>query len=126
MALRDPNFGNVAALVVEAFIAGDFPRHTDNVTISAGQNLAAGSVLGEVAATGEFVLSLSAAADGSEVPIAVLQDAVDATAGALNAAVWFTGCFNEDALVYGAAHTKASIKAGLRSRSIFLKPVVGA
>lgn len=126
MALRDPNFGNVDAFTQEDFIAGEFPRHTDTVTIAAGETLSAGSVLGEVSADNTFKLSLAAAGDGSEEPVAILQNDVDASAGAMKAAVWFTGCFNEDALVFGAGHDKTSAKPGLRSRSLFLKPVVGA
>ena len=126
MALRDPNFGNVDAFTQENLIAGDFPRHTDTVTIAAGETLGLGAVLGEVTADGTFKLSAAAATDGSETPIAILQADVDASAAATKAAVWFTGCFNEDALVFGAGHDKTTAKPGLRSRSIFLKPVVGA
>ncbi|MCP4541394.1 MAG: head decoration protein [Chloroflexi bacterium] len=126
MALRDPKYGNVDAFTPENFIAGDFPRHTDTVTIASGENLTAGSVLGEVSADGKFKLSASAAGDGSEVPVAVLQTAVDASGGDRKAPVWFTGCLNEDALVFGAGHNKASAKPGLRVRCIFLKTLVGA
>ena len=126
MALRDPNFGNVDAFTQENLIAGDFPRHTDTVTIAAGETLTMGAVLGEVTADGTFKLSLAAAIDGSEGPIAILQNDVDASAGAIKAAVWFTGCFNEDALVFGTGHDKSTAKSGLRSQSLFLKPVVGA
>lgn len=126
MALRDPSFGNVDAFSQENLFAGDFPRHTDTVIIATGETLAMGAVLGEVTADNTFKLSLTAASDGSEMPIAVLQNDVDASAGAIKAAVWFTGCFNEDALVFGAGHTKSTAKPGLRSQSIFLKPVVGA
>ncbi len=126
MALRDPNFGNVNAFTQENLFAGDFPRHTDTVTIAAGETLTAGAVLGEVTADGTFKLSVAAATDGSETPIAILQNDVDASAGAIKAAVWFTGCFNEDAVQFGAGHDKSTAKPGLRSRSLFLKPVVGA
>jgi len=126
MALRDPNFGNVDAFTQENLLAGDFPRHTDTVTIAVGETLTAGAVLGEVTASGEFKLSAAAAVDGSETPIAVLQADIDASAAATKAAVWFTGCFNEDAVQFGTGHDKTTAKPGLRSRSIFLKPVVGA
>ena len=126
MALRDPNFGNVDAFTQEDLIAGDFPRHTDTVIIAAGETLTMGAVLGEVTADNTFKLSLTAATDGSEGPIAILQNDVDASGGALKAAVWFAGCFNEDALVFGTGHDKSTAKPGLRSQSIFLKPVVGA
>ena len=96
------------------------------MVIAAGETLGMGAVLGEVAADNTFKLSLAAAADGSENPIAILQNDVDASAGAIKAAVWFTGCFNEDALVFGTGHDKSTAKPGLRSQSIFLKPVVGA
>jgi len=54
----------------------------ERVTVTAGQVLALGTVLGEVTASGELTALDPAATDGSEVPVGVLLQAIDATAGA--------------------------------------------
>ena len=60
------------------------------------------------------------------MPKAILAQDADATGGDVLAPVFFTGEFNEDALVLGAAHTLASIRDGLRQMGIFLKKIVAA
>lgn len=50
----------------------------DVVTIAAGADLKTGHVLGEVTASGKYVSSAPAAADGSETPVAVLIEDADA------------------------------------------------
>ncbi len=122
----NPHFGDSGSIGRENLIAGDFPRHTDTVTLAKGQSLKAGSVLGEVSETGEYLLSAKVAQDGSQNPLAILQVDADASDGAIRAPVWFTGCFNEDALAFGKDHNKQTTKAALRANSIFLKSVVGA
>jgi hypothetical protein len=98
---------------------------TDSVTLASGQNIVRGAVLGKVTATGEYVLSLSASTDGSEVPYAIAVDAVDATAAAVtNVAVYIGGEFNESALTLGTGHTVASVKADLRNAGIYIKSAV--
>ena len=59
----------------------------DVATVSAGQVLAAGAVLGRVTASGEVVAWDPAGADGSETPAGVLLGAVDATDGAVPATI---------------------------------------
>ncbi|TFH84679.1 head decoration protein, partial [Billgrantia azerbaijanica] len=68
-----------------ALLAGDFPLRFMTVTIESGQVQPAGAVLGEVAATSEFKLSATGAADGSETPSVVLWEDVDASGGAVQA-----------------------------------------
>ena len=51
----------------------------DKVTLIAGQNLIAGTVLGKITASGKYTAHNNAAADGSEVAAVVLFDSVDAT-----------------------------------------------
>jgi len=104
----------------DRLIAGDFPIVTAKVTIDTG-NLARGSVLGRITATGKYVLSAAAAGDGSEVPRAILAEAVDATAADKEAIVYLSGEFNEDRVTLGAGHTLASIRDGLRDLDIHLK-----
>ena len=89
------------------------------VTIDAGV-LARGAVLGKITAGGKYILSASAAVDGSQVPDAILAHAVDATAADQEAMVYMRGDFAEGALVLGAGHTADSIREGLRDKGITL------
>jgi hypothetical protein len=96
------------------------------VTITGAAALGKGTVLGRIAASDKYLKSLSAAADGSQVPKAVLAADADASGSDVLAPIYFTGEFNEDALVLGAGHTLASIRDGLRQMGIFLKKIVPA
>ena len=57
----------------------------DVVTISVGQNLQTGAVLGKVTASGEYVALNPAATDGSETAAAILLYATDASSAAAKA-----------------------------------------
>jgi len=52
----------------------------DSITVLSGENLAAGAVLGKITASGKFVELDPGGAGGAEVAVAVLYDAVDASA----------------------------------------------
>lgn len=110
----------------DALIAGDFPVRTDKVTISSGQNLQRGALLGKITTGGEYVLSLSAASDGSQTPVAILAEDVDATGGDAQGIIYIAGDFNQDKITYGDDHTAASVKAGLRDLGIYLHAPVSA
>lgn len=90
------------------------------IVLSSGQNLKRGALLGKVTASGEYILSASAASDGSQTPVAILAHDCDATAADANTVAYTRGDFIADALILGAGHTVASIKAGLADRGIFL------
>ena len=73
--------------LVEGTHAGEFIVSEGNgnisresITVLSGENLVAGAVLGKVTASSKYVEHDPAGADGSENAIAVLFDAVDATA----------------------------------------------
>ena len=102
-------------------IAGEYPRIERIITIASGSALTKGSILGRVTASGKFSLSASDASDGSETPDAILAEDVGASAEDKQAVVYFSGEFNETALTLGNGHTLESIRAGLRSKSIFLR-----
>jgi hypothetical protein len=93
-------------------------------TIDAG-NLARGSLLGKITATGKYILSLAAASDGSEVPDAVLLEPVDATGGDKEAAIAIKGRFAIQGMTIGAGHTAASVDSALRDKGIYLENVAG-
>jgi len=96
-----------------------------NVTILSGQVLLRGAVLGKITASSKYILSLSAAVDGSEVPDLILAEDCDATAGDKVGVAYEAGVFNSDAIILGTAHTIASVRAGLRDRGIHLVDAQG-
>lgn len=104
---------------VATLIAGDYPRITRKVTIAAGAALAAGALLGQITASGKYVLSASASADGSQAPSVVLAEDIDASGSDREAIVYLTGEFRTDAMTFGTGHTASSTRAALRALSIF-------
>lgn len=101
--------------------AGDFPIVKASGVIAAGQVLVAGSVLGAVTAGGQYKLSASAAGDGSQTPVVVLDEGIDTTLGAAPGALRLTGEVLGSALTLGVGHTVASVKAALRPLSLFVR-----
>lgn len=103
----------------------EFPQIDTTITLAVGQNLKRLAVLGQVTATGQWVLSAAAANDGSEVPRALLAFDVDATAEAKAAKAYVAGGrFVASALTIGAGHTVASVKAAFATRALFLVETV--
>jgi len=119
-----PSFSSETFAHDDKLYAGEYPRVTETVTILSGQTIAKGAVLGRITSGGKYILSLSAAGDGSEVPRAIAADNIDASAGDKIGPVFLSGEFNQDGLTIGTAHTVATIKDGLRALNIYLKTVV--
>ena len=90
------------------------------VTVLSGQVLQRGAVLGTITASGKAILSLAAAADGSQTPDLILAEAVDATGADATALAYERGDFNAGAITLGTGHTVASIREGLRAKGITL------
>ena len=114
---------STAVFTPDRLIAGEEHILSRKVTILSGQNLVRGAVLGKITSGGKYVLSLSAAVDGSETPDAILAMDTDASAADKEAMAYFAGRFNESALTLGASHTVASIREGLRLKGIYLVSV---
>jgi hypothetical protein len=95
-------------------------------TIASGAGiLPRGTLLGAITASGKYLKSLAAAADGSQVPDAILLEPVDATAADVEAAIAIGGKFAIQGITFGAGHTAASVEAALRDKNIYLENVVG-
>ena len=78
----------------------------------------------EEAASGLYKAVDSTATDGSADPVAVLAFAVDATDDDAAGIAYFTGEFNEDALIFGRDEdTAAMYKTAARDRGIYFKKV---
>lgn len=71
---QEPTLGDLLKYELNA----NYCRET--VTLKSGTNFALGAVLGKLTADGKYTLSPASAADGSETAVAVLLEAVDATA----------------------------------------------
>ena len=111
----------------DELIAGPFPIITQTVTLAqAAGALKRGRVLGVVTASGKYLLSASAASDGSQTPSAILVADSDATAGDIAVPVYFAGDFNFHSLTLGTGHTQASITGSLRDASIFIHTSLSA
>lgn len=109
----------------DQLIAGNLKIVSDTVTLGAG-TLVRGTVLGQITASGSYIVCVKAAADGSQVPAAILADGADASAGPIPAGVYLTGEFNTNALTFDPSWTAAQLKVALRSQTIFLKNAVSA
>lgn len=109
-------------------IAGETRTVCDIVTIaSGGTALKRGAVLGKITTGGKYMLSASAAADGSETANVILAEDCDPSAADVtNVAVYVKGEFNANALSFGTGHTAASVKAPLRDAGIYIKTSITA
>lgn len=97
------------------------------VTIPSGQtNLKRGALMGKITTGGKYILSLSAAADGSQTPDAVLAHDVGSTTADTEALVYVRGDFQAGAMTFGTAHTAATVREGLRAKGINLIDTFGA
>ena len=101
-------------------IAGDYPLKAVEITVKSGQDLSRGALLGQVTADQKYILSLAAASDGSEVPVAVLCDDIDASGGDVVATAYVKGQFNYNQITFGTGHTYDSVKEALAQKGILL------
>jgi len=103
---------------------GSSKVRTFGVKIESGQNLSKGALIGKVTSTGKYKLSLSAATDGSQVPIYILGDDADATSGDLNCLAYVSGMFNARQVTFGTGHTFESVFAQLQASGITLTQAI--
>lgn len=103
---------------VKQLLANNDDITTRKVTILSGQVQPRGAVLGRITASGKYVLSLAAAADGSQTPDMILAEDVDASGGDIEAIAYENATVVSTALTLGAGHSVASIREGLRGKGI--------
>ncbi|HDS2235927.1 TPA: head decoration protein [Klebsiella michiganensis] len=109
----------------DQLIAGTLQLVTDSGIITDG-TYKRGTVLGVVTASGKYTLSVKTATDGSENPVAILVDNVDASTADQNGGLYLMGEFNQNHIIIDASWTLAAIKTALRPLAIFLKDSVQA
>jgi hypothetical protein len=78
------------------------------------------TVLGLIDVSDKVTAVDSTKTDGSEHPYAILADDVDATDDDVVVEVYYTGEFNETALIFGGEDTAATHKRKLREIGIFM------
>lgn len=121
-----PSFGAAGSTTHDNLIGGDVVGMvTESIVLDTG-NLKRGALLGRVTATGKYILSLAAAADGSQTPVAILAEDADATSADQSTVAYLTGEFNTAAITFGTGHTASSVASGLRDLGIFLKTNLAA
>lgn len=116
---------NEGTFVPDSLVLGAWDAR--KVTIKAGAGvLKRGHVLGQIKASGKFIVSASAAADGSEEPDRILAEDVDASGATdVEAVAFIAGTFDQSKLTLGAGHTLGSIEKPFRLRNITLENPLG-
>mgnify|MGYP001947998560 CR=1 FL=1 len=94
---------------------------TGTGTIAAGNTVAQYEVLGQLTATGEYVPYNPAGEDGSQNAVAIANQAIDASAGAVKGPIYLGGVFNPDALVWPEGATDAQKATAFSGTNIALR-----
>lgn len=119
-----PGFQSEDTYTPDNLIAGEATLRTEDVTV-AGGDFPRGTVMGRITADGKFTESVDGAADGSEVPVAILAQDTDASGGdVVGAPVYRAGDFNERELTLGAGHTLAVVREAFFDTPINILPSV--
>jgi hypothetical protein len=111
--------------VTDQLIAVRFGLVTSSITLASG-SLARGTVLGQVTSTRNFIKSVATASDGSQVPVAVLADDANASAGPVVTSAYLAGEFFANRMTYDASWTLSTLTAALRDYGIFIKTMSSA
>ncbi|TJZ61592.1 MULTISPECIES: head decoration protein [Raoultella] len=111
--------------VPDQLVAGTLQLVTDSGTITGG-TFQRGTVLGMITASGKYTQSVKTATDGSETPVAILVDNVDASTSDQNGGLYLMGEFNQNRIIFDNSWTVPALKAALRPLAIFLKDSIQA
>ncbi len=82
--------------------------------------------LNAIEATGNYILSVKTASDGSQTPLAVLVSDTNASVNPQTAGAYVMGEFNQNAVSFDPSWTLPALQAALRPYGIFLKSSVSA
>ncbi len=125
----NPSITSQGTFNPDDLLAGDNvgPVTEGRGTLASGQNLARGALLGRITTDGKYTLSLAAASDGSQIPVAILaNDANASLADVTNVLLYTAGEFNERRVIFGTGQTAAGTRNALRLIGIHLKDAVPA
>jgi len=93
-------------------------------TLLHGEKVVRGELMAILDSGGKAVASVTGGSDGSQTPFGIAAVDADATAADVEVLIYTRGTFNEHAIVYGASHTAASVREGLRDKGIYLETPV--
>lgn len=107
----------------DGLVIDDYPIQHMPVTIASGNTVVRGAALGQITSGGKYILSLSAAVDGSETPLVIAAEDIDASGGDVVGPVYVSGAFDGEKVTYGTGHTEATVNAAFRAAAapLFLK-----
>ena len=88
-----------ALFVPDQLVAGTLQLVTDTGIITGGA-FKRGTVLGLVAASGKYTQCVKTAEDGSQLPVAILVDDVDASSFDQNGGLYLMGEFNQHRIIF--------------------------
>jgi Bacteriophage lambda head decoration protein D len=77
-------------------------------------------------ATGNYILSVKTATDGSQVPSAILASTTDASVAPQTTGAYVLGEFNQNAITFDPSWTLPALQTALRPFGVFLKSSVSA
>ena len=107
---------------VSGFVIKDPVYDDDTLVFTGADTLAEGTILGRITASKKLTFYASGAADGSEIPVAILpQEIVAAGAGDIETRVLVSGEVKQEKLVedgVGTGITDAALKDQLRDYGI--------
>lgn len=134
MSLIPTNYGNSPfqpgvvqdAFIPDLLIGGDLKivTHAGRTIASGSGVLKRGTVLGRITASQKYTIATAAANDGSQTPVALLVDDVDATAADELCGIYAMGEFNQNVVTLGVGMTLAAAKAALEAQNIYLKTAI--
>ncbi len=101
-------FTDRGSITPDNLVAGEFPCVQRTQAITSTTPLMRGAVLGRITDSGLYTLSASKATDGSQTPVAILAESIEA-ADNTQAVVYHGGEFNAKALTFGKGHSAESV-----------------
>ncbi|SEJ21540.1 Bacteriophage lambda head decoration protein D [Azotobacter beijerinckii] len=121
---------NPEGVVIGTATAGTpFANAEINFTITAGATaFVAGDkfTINVFDAVGTYVACVRTASDGSQVPVAILADDADASAGPVTAGGYLAGEFNGRALTFDSSWTLQQLVSAMRPYGLFAKTSISA
>jgi hypothetical protein len=108
------------SLVHDGLLVGDFPVHTQAVTVGQSQTLARGCVVGKITATGYIIACAHDAVDGSQTPYGVMVEAVTTTSAELPGLVYDFGLFASDKLTFGGTSDIDDLKDAMKAANLYV------
>ena len=116
MALNETNL-----YVPENAIVGTMPVYSEPETFASGALVAARTVVGRVTATKKLVKAVKTATDGSQNPIGIAVQAVDASTADAVGPVYKAGVFDPTKLVIDPSFTAEDVRLAFEGRPLFIR-----